>query len=75
MSENELMRQIGKNIQDNMDYWNMTQRELSEETNISKSTISRYITGDSLPSLKNIINIAVALECNIDELIPYEHIV
>lgn len=70
MTELEFMREIGDNIRNELeDAW-MTQLELAEETFIDKSTISRYINGTVMPSLKNIVNIASVLDCDINDLIP-----
>lgn len=75
MTEIELMKQVGCNIQNILDDWGMTQQDLADDTGISKSTISRYINGEVIPSLKNIVNIAYALECDITDLInAYEQI-
>ena len=70
MTELQLMRVIGRNLKDVLDDALMTQRELSDETGINESTISRYIRGESMPSLKNIMNIAYVMECDLNELVP-----
>lgn len=70
MTEIEFMKQIGNNIRDALDDWGMSQQELADEAGISQTTISRYINGDIMPSLKNIINIAYVLECDLTKLIP-----
>lgn len=72
MTELQLMRVIGRNLKDVLDDALMTQKELSDETGISEPTISRYIRGESMPSLKNIMNIAYVMECDLNELIPYD---
>lgn len=69
MTEVEFMTKIGNNIKDVLeDSW-MTQKELSEETGLSESTISCYIRGTRMPSIKNIVNISLALDCDLTELI------
>lgn len=70
MTESEFMKRIGNNIRDELDYLEMTQRELSKITGINQSILSRYIKGEVMPSLKNIINITCALDCRIGEIIP-----
>lgn len=75
MNELELMRHFGEKLDEMLDYCNMTQKELAEESGISESTISCYIRGDRMPTLKSIINIMWALDCEFDELIDvYEKI-
>lgn len=69
MTELELMRRFAYNLKNMLEYNNATQRELAEDTGLSESTISCYIRADRMPSLKNVINIAYALDCRIDELI------
>jgi transcriptional regulator with XRE-family HTH domain len=53
--------------------WN--QKELAEASNLSEMTISNYMNASRTPDILAIINIAIALDCRIDELIPaYEMI-
>lgn len=75
MTEIEFLKRFGNNLKKVMeDSW-MTQNELSEETGISESTIGRYIRGDCMASIKNVINIMVALDCEFEDLIDfYGHI-
>ena len=47
----------------------MSQKELSEATGINESTISRYIAGNCMPTLKNVVSIMIALECEFYELV------
>lgn len=69
MTELELMKNFGNNLKEILeDSW-MTQKELSEETGLSESMISYYIHGKRMPNMKNIINIALALDCELNELI------
>ena len=74
-NESEFAQLIGDAIKDWLeDSW-MTQKELAYETGIAESTISRYIHGDIMPSLKNLVNIAVALDCDFNDLIRvYDYI-
>lgn len=44
----------------------MTQTKLSQMTNISQQTLSRYLHTDTLPSLDNFFRIAHALNCPLD---------
>lgn len=68
MTEIEFMQEFGKNLKEELDVAGLSQKELSDETGISESTISYYIKGERAPSLKNVINIALALDCDIDDL-------
>lgn len=75
MSEYEFMDIFGDNLRDSLTIAKMTQSELARRSNITEVTISRYINKQRFPTLRNIINIAVALHCRLDDLIPvYDHI-
>lgn len=68
MTEVELMELVGNNIKAVLKESWMTQKELSEETGINETSISRYIQGERMPSLKNLINIANVLDCPLTDL-------
>ena len=65
----KLMQIFGDNLAELLEWANTSQKELAEDTGLSESTISRYVRGETMPTLKNIVNIAYALDCDIDELI------
>lgn len=67
------MRNIGKNIKRELDDALMTQKELSDDTGISESTITRYINGEIMPALVNINNISCALDCTPNLIIGYRY--
>ena len=69
MDEYKLLHDFGRNLKDLLDEACMCQIELSELTGISESTISRYIAGNAMPSLLNIIKIMRALECTFEDLV------
>lgn len=75
MTELEFMRVIGENIKNELDGAWMSQRELAEETKINESVISRYIRGETMPSLKNIVNIVYALDCDLEDIIPLRGVI
>lgn len=69
MTELQLMRRIGNNIKDMLeDAW-MSQKELAEAICVSESTISCYIKAERMPSIKNLINIAFVLDCELTDLV------
>ncbi len=49
----------------------MTQQDLAEMSGISVGSINAYLHKRSLPGIKAIINIACALDVDIDELIDF----
>ena len=69
MDERKLLRDFGRNLKSLLDDSFMTQKELSQETGITESTISRYIDGKYMPSLKNVVSIMLALDCEFNELV------
>lgn len=72
MTELELMREFGENLKAELDDAWMSQKELSEYTGISEATISYYIHGERMPSLKNVINIANALDIEVSDLVTLD---
>lgn len=69
MTELEWMDIFGDNLKDMLKDYGMTQKDLANETGLSKSTISQYINKQKVPSMKAIVNIANALDITTDELI------
>ena len=69
MSEVQFMRQFGINLRFLLADSLMTQKELAEDTGISESTISRYIRGEIMPTIKNAASIVYSLGCEWEELI------
>lgn len=67
ITEEESRNELGYRLYRMMRVKGVTQKELSEKTGISQSSISHYITGKKTPSFYNIDKIAKALDCPIDE--------
>lgn len=72
MTEVEWLDIFGDNLKSMLEHANMTQMELAEYSGLSKGTISRYINKERIPSLRAIINISYALECDVGELIDFD---
>lgn len=68
-TEDDLQFEFAKRLADRLERTGMTQTELSEATGISRQTISRYVNGSAMPSLSNLISIAIALNCKTSEFI------
>ena len=68
MSEEEIMMEFRYRLRHAMSIRGFNQIRLSEETGIPVSMISRYLTGDNVPSILKVIQIARALKCSLDEL-------
>lgn len=46
----------------------MTQTELAEKIGVRQSAISEYESGEKVPGVENLIRLADALDCSLDEL-------
>lgn len=53
----------------------MTQQELAKESGLSVGSINAYIRKQSMPGVKALINIADALEMDVNELIDFGDII
>lgn len=71
MSEMDWMRQFSEVLKDQLEYNDMTQRDLADQACISESAISAYIRMQKIPSLRSIINICWVLGIPTDDLINY----
>ena len=72
MGEVNLAKNIVKYRQRNK----MSQEQLAEALNISRQSISKWETGENLPSIDNLISLSGLLDISLDELItgkPYLH--
>ena len=71
MSELEWLDIFSNNLLEMLDEAHMTQRELADEAGLSESTISHYINRTRMPGIRAILNIAYALDCDVNELIDF----
>lgn len=71
MSELEWMEIFSRNLVDMMKEARITQHDLSDMIGVSEGTISKYIHKQRMPSVKVIINIAYALDCDFDDLLDF----
>lgn len=60
---------IGKNIKTYRIKQNITQEELASKINIDRTTLSHYETGNRLPSILILCDIADCLHVTLDELV------
>lgn len=71
MTELEWMDNFSVNLKSLLDESYMTQNELAEESKIAKSSISKFINKEQIPSLRSVINLAYALNCDVSDLIDF----
>lgn len=72
MTEIEWMKEFGNNLRYILRDYNMTQKELADEIGLSETAVSYYIRGQRMPTIKTLINIGYALECEVEELITFD---
>lgn len=75
MTKQKWLDDFAFNLCEMLDYTNTSQTELSRLTGLSRQTIIGYLNGTNVPSMIAIINIAKALECEIDELVKLDEII
>lgn len=71
ITELKWMQNFGDKLKALLKEWDMTQKELAEETGLSEKTISRCVRGEYMPSIKTLINIGHALDCDVEDLINF----
>lgn len=71
LSEVEWLQQFGNSLKKALDYSWTSQKELAEAIGMSESTISRFVTGQQMPSVKAVINIAHELGVDVNDLIEF----
>jgi transcriptional regulator with XRE-family HTH domain len=71
MSEVEFIDIFADNLRDLMRSQGISQRELSRESGVDNAAISRYLKKERMPTVKSLINIGLALDCDLDDLIPF----
>lgn len=69
MDELKLLEIFSKNLKRMMKEDNMSQEDLANEIGVSRTMISRYMTGQCIPSFLTVVKIADALFCSIDNLL------
>ena len=71
MSELEWIDIFSNNLKDIINEANMTEAELACEIGVDRSTINNYIHKKRIPTIKSVINISYALDCDIKDLIDF----
>lgn len=63
---------FAENLTELRKYHNMTQEELAEKIGVSRQTLSKYETGESLPDIEKCRLLAEVFGVTVDDLISYE---
>lgn len=72
MTQDEWMGLFSDNLASLMHERNMTQKDLAEETGLSKGAVNKYVNGTRMPGAKAILNISYALDCDLMDLIDFD---
>ena len=65
-------QEVGRRIKARLEYFDMTQLELSKRSGVDHSEISKYIRGKTMPLAMSAVKIAHALNMNVSDLIDVE---
>lgn len=68
MSDEEVANEFSKRVMRMIMLRGLDQKKLADRIGVNENTISRYITGKSLPNYVTISKIAKALDCDIKDL-------
>lgn len=71
MSEMQWLNIFAGNLVDIMEEKGYNQEQLANASGITQASISRYISKKQMPSVKAIINMAYAMDCDVEELIDF----
>lgn len=71
ISQYRFLKEFGKNLKAELEDTCETLEELSEDSGISVSTLSKYINGTQMPSLTAFINILCALDLEPEDLVDF----
>lgn len=71
MTQGEWKNIFGDNLADLLEEKGMSQNKLAKDSKVSMGAISDYINKFTAPSVFSIINMAYALDVDIDELVDF----
>lgn len=66
MTRQEWLYKFSLKLRRLMEEKNVTQRELADKLYVSEVTVSKYVNGNMMPSVRMIINISYELNASID---------
>ena len=71
MTEKEWKHRIAITLRQKMLDSDMTQSELAKASHLSQGAISNYLNERSVPDIRAIINLSVALNCKVSNLADF----
>lgn len=69
MKKEEWRNDFVRNLSGMMNEENISQTELAKRSNLSKETINKYLNYQRYPSAIAVVNLAQALNCDVEDLI------
>lgn len=66
MTRQEWLYKFSLKLRRLMEEKNITQRELADKLYVSEVTVSKYVNGNMMPSVRMVINISYELNVSID---------
>ena len=71
MTESEWLDIFSNNLIELIRDRGYTQADLAEDTGLSEATISAYINKRRIPKVPTLLNLALALDCELEDLTGY----
>lgn len=71
MTEIEWIDIFRDNLKELMCDRGYNQYDLADEAGLSQSSLSRYLKGERMPTVRSIINLAYVLDCDIADLLDF----
>lgn len=71
MTEKEWKHRIAITLRQKMLDANITQLELARKSHISQGAISNYLNARTIPDIRAIINLSIALKCKVSNLADF----
>ena len=72
MTKDEWKKIFGDNLSALLEEKNISQSQLAKDSGVSTGMISDYINKQSMPGIPAIINMAYALDVDVNELIDFD---
>ena len=70
-TEQEWLDMFADNLRDAIPEFNYTQKELAEDCNLDKGTISRYLNAKRMPSVEFVIKSCYYFGISVDDMVNY----
>lgn len=71
MTEKEWKHRIAIALREKMLDANITQLELARKSHLSQGAISNYLNARTIPDIRAIINLSIALKCKVSNLADF----